>query len=53
MTDINYNALTGETSFEDIEILTENIVEVPTESERLMALEDTMLAMLLGGITNG
>ena len=53
MMNLIYNIQTGETSYEevaDVKVPTETIVEVPTESERIKALEDTMLDVLLGGV---
>jgi len=50
-----YNTQTGETNYEtveDIEMPIENVVIEPTESERIKALEDTMLELLFGGTTN-
>ena len=56
MINVNYNAQTGETTYEDvadIEMPKEIIFAEPTEAERIKALEDTMIAVILGGATNG
>jgi len=49
MTNINYNAQTGETTYEevaDVETPIENIVVEPTEAERITALESALLEVL-------